>query len=98
MAEESLAVPGPSGVDAVASGRVPSVPAEESAAAAEPTAAGPPPASPVMEPAMVQPSASVVEYMAAVEPTGVELLMPVAPAAAAAASAAEAATMVRLVS
>jgi hypothetical protein len=102
MAEEPLAVPGPSGVSVGASGSVPPVPAEESAAAAEPTAAGlaaagPPPASPVMEPAMVQPAASAVEYMAAVEPMGVGLSVP-ATQAAATAPAAEAVMTVRLVS
>jgi hypothetical protein len=106
MAEEPLAVPGPSGVDAGASGNVSPVPAEESAAAAAgPTAAGsaaagsaaagPPPASPVMEPA-VQSSASAMEGMAAVEPKEVELSVPVMEVAAA--PAAEAATAVRLVS
>jgi hypothetical protein len=60
MAEELLAVPGPSGVGTGASGSVPPVPAEESAAAAEPAAAEPaaaglPPASPAVEPAIVQP-------------------------------------------
>ncbi len=107
MAEEPLAVPGSSGVDAGARGNVPPVPAEESATAAEPmaakptaagpAAAGPPPASPEMEPVMVQPSASAVEYMAAVEPIGVVLSVP-ATQAAATAPAAEAVTMVRLVS
>ncbi len=65
--------------------------------AAGPVAAGPPPAVPAMEPAVVQPAASAVEYMAAVEPKGVELSVPAAQAAAAA-PAAEAATTVRLVS
>ncbi len=46
---------------------------------------------------MVQPAASAVEYMAAVEPMGVELSVP-ATQAAATAPAAEAATTVRLVS
>jgi hypothetical protein len=60
-------------------------------------AAGPPPAVPAMEPVVVQHAASAVEYMAAVEPTGVELSVPAAQAAAAA-PVAEAATTVRLVS
>jgi hypothetical protein len=67
MAKETLAVPGPSGVGAGASGSAPPVPADESAAAAEKAAAGPPTASPVMEPAM-QSSASAMECVAAVEP------------------------------
>jgi hypothetical protein len=66
-AEELLAVPGPSGVGAGASGGAPPVLAEEAAAAAGPAAAGPPPASPVMEP-VVQSSAWAMEGMAAVEP------------------------------
>jgi hypothetical protein len=102
MAGELLAVPGPSGVCVGSSGSVPPAPAEESAAAAEPTAveptaAGPPPAVPAMEPVVVQPAASAVEYTAAVEPTGVELSVPAAQAAAAE-PAAEAVTTVRLVS
>jgi hypothetical protein len=93
-AEELPAVPGPSGVGVDASGGVPPVPAEE-AAAAGPAAARPPPASPVMEPAM-QSSASVMEYVAAVEPKEVELSVPAVEAAVA--PAAEAATAVKLVS
>jgi hypothetical protein len=50
-----------------------------------------------MEPAMVQPAASAVEYMAAVEPMGVGLSVP-ATQAAATAPAAEAVMTVRLVS
>ncbi len=101
MARDLLAVPGPSGVDAGSSGSVPPAPAEESAAAAEPTAVGPaavepPPAAPATEPEVVRPEASAVEYMAAVEPMGVELSVP-ATQAAATAPAAEAATTVRLV-
>jgi hypothetical protein len=99
MAGELLAVPGPSGVDAGSSGSVPPAPAEELAAAAEPTAAGPAAAGPppALEPAVVQPAASAVEYMAAVESMGVGLSVP-ATQAAATAPAAEAATTVRLVS
>jgi hypothetical protein len=67
------------------------VPADESAAAA-----GPPTASPAVEPA-VQPSALAMEHVVAVEPKEVELSVP-AVEAAAAAPAAEAATAVRLVS
>ncbi len=66
MAEELLAVPGPSGVGVGASGSMPPVPAEDSAAAA-----GPPPVSPAVEPATVQPSAPAMEHVVAVEPTGV---------------------------
>ena len=98
VAGEPLAMPGPSGVDASASGSVPPVPAEESAAAAEsaaveptavePVAAESPPAAQAMESEGVQPETS------AVEPVGVELSVP----AAAAAPAAEAATTVMLVS
>jgi hypothetical protein len=97
MAEELLAVPGPSDMGVGASGSVPPVPAEDSAAAAALAAAGPPPANPAVEPAMVQPSAPAMEHVVAVEPTGVELSVP-AVEAAAAAPVAEAATAVRLVS
>jgi hypothetical protein len=64
MAGELLAVPGPSGMCAGSSGRVPPVPTEESAAASgsaavepttvEPVAAESPPAIPAMEPEGVQ--------------------------------------------
>ncbi len=102
MAEELLAMPGKSGVGLGVDGSVPPVPAEDSAAAAdpaaaEPAAAGSPSVSPVVEPATVQPSAPAMEYVAAVEPTGVELSVP-AVETAAAAPMAEAATAVRLVS
>jgi hypothetical protein len=92
MAEELLAVPGSSGVDVSAGGSAPPVPAEDSAAAA-----GPPTASPMVEPATVQPSAPATEHVAAVELKGVELSVPAAEAAAAA-LVAEAATALRLVS
>jgi hypothetical protein len=76
MAQELLAVSGPSGVGAGASGSVPPVPAEELAAAAEPAAAGPPTASPAVKPATMQSSASAMEWVAAVEPKEVELSVP----------------------
>jgi hypothetical protein len=97
MAEELLAVPGSSGVDVGASGSAPPVPAENSAAAAEPAVAGPTPVSPVVESAVVQPSAPATKHVVAAEPTRVELSVP-AVEAVAAAPAAEAATAVRLVS
>ncbi len=59
MAGELLAVPGPSGVGVGASGSMPPVPAEESAAAAEPTAVEPTAAGPTAAgPAAAGPAAA----------------------------------------
>jgi hypothetical protein len=106
MAEELLAVPGPSGMCARSGGSEPPVPAGDSAVAVVRTAMGPmaveptvvelvvtelPPAVPAVEPERVQPEVSVAGLM------DVELSEPVAQAAAAA-PAAEAVTTVRLVS
>jgi hypothetical protein len=106
MAEELLAVPGPSGMCAGSSGSVLPAPIENSAAAVEPavvepTAMKPPlvelviselsPAAPVIGPGRVQPDVSVSEL------AGMELSVPAAQAAAAA-SAAETAMTVRRVS
>ncbi len=92
MAEELLAVPGPSGVDVSASESTPPVPAASSAAAAEPAEAGP-----VAEPARERSPAPAMEQMAAVEPAIVELSVPAAESAAVA-LATEPAAAVRLVS
>jgi hypothetical protein len=93
MAEELLAVPGPSGVDVSAKeSKPPEPPVNSAAAEAEPAAAGPAPGSPVVEPAGVRSSAPAMEQVVAVEPAAMELSAP-----AAAEPAAEAATAVRLV-
>jgi hypothetical protein len=102
MAEELLAVPGPSGMDVSASESTLPVPAASLAAAAEPAAAvpvatEPAAAEPVATPAGERSSAPAVEQVAAMEPVMVELSAP-AVESAAVAPAAEPAAAVRLMS
>ena len=111
MAEELLAVPGPSGMCAGSSGSMPPAPVENSAAAVEPAVVEPTAVEPTaVEPTVVElvitelsPAAPVIEPgrvqpdMSVSEPAGMELSVPAAQAAAAA-SAAETAMTVRRVS
>ncbi len=73
MAEELLAVPGPSGVDVSARESTPPAPAVDSAAAAESA----------VEPAEERLTVAAIEQVAAVEPAGMELSVPAAESAAA---------------
>jgi uncharacterized protein len=107
IAEELLAVPGPSGVDVSANESTPPVPAVNSAAAVEPAAAEPAAVGPATvgpaavgmaaEPTGERSPTPAMEQVAAVEPAVVELSVPAAESAAVA-PVAEPAAAVGLVS